>query len=318
MKKIKLLFDKYITKTEKLNPRLYRFFTYDLYRNVYSPLINYIKYKDKYFFNEIAIETSTYCNRKCDYCPNSYNETPKEYMKEEIFYEFVNQLQNIKYSGIFSYAIYNEPLFDERLPKFVSYVKEKLPKCIQILTSNGDILTVEKAIELEKAGIDKFVITIHDKNPQKAYNRLLEVKKVLKYKMRLQTSYDLVLQNRGGEIDIKKYKNYKKINKCQHIRKLPVCPNGDIILCCNDYYRKHVFGNIMKDNIIDIWNRYSNLREELLSKNIVKLDICKKCLEIEQNRTDQNRPEQNRINIYNDCICFYNNSKYKKLQPIMD
>lgn len=40
-------------------------------------------------------------------------------------------------------------------------------------------------------------------------------------------------------------------------------------------------GNIMETNIVDIWKSYANLREELLEKNIARLDICKKCLEIE-------------------------------------
>ncbi|MEI0526639.1 glycosyltransferase family 2 protein [Brachyspira murdochii] len=37
----------------------------------------------------------------------------------------------------------------------------------------------------------------------------------------------------------------------------------------------------------------------------------------DQTRPDQTRPDQTRINIYSDCICFYNNSKYKKLQPML-
>ena len=74
MKKIKILLDKLIlTKIDKINPRLYRFLTYDIYRKIYSPFINRIKYKDKYFFHSVGIETSTYCNRKCDYCPNKDN-----------------------------------------------------------------------------------------------------------------------------------------------------------------------------------------------------------------------------------------------------
>ena len=36
-----------------------------------------------------------------------------------------------------------------------------------------------------------------------------------------------------------------------------------------------------------------------------------------QTRPDQTRPDQTRINIYNDCICFYNNPEYKKLQPML-
>ena len=84
----------------------------------------------------------------------------------------------------------------------------------------------------------------------------------------------------GGDVDISQYK-YEKLKSCPNILKLVIVINGDVVLCCNDYYKKHVMGNIMETNIVDIWKSYANLREELLEKNIARLDICKKCLEIE-------------------------------------
>lgn len=282
MLNVKLLVDKlFLTKIEKINPRLYRFLTYDIYRRVYSPIINLFRYKDKYFFDEVAIEISTYCNRKCDYCANKNYESKKEFMSQEVFYEIIKQLKGIKFSGIISYAFFNEPLFDERLAKFTKHVKQELPKSIIALTTNGDLLTVEKAIELEKAGIDKFIVTIHDKKPERAYNRLLEVKKVLKYKMRLQTVYDLDLHNMAGEVEIKQYKNYKKRRRCLHALKCLITYSGDVLLCCVDFHRKHVFGNVMSNNILEIWKRGSAIRKELLSKNYARYEMCKKCLEMD-------------------------------------
>lgn len=215
MKKIKMLLDKLIlTKIDKINPRLYRFLTYDIYRKIYSPFINRIKYKDKYFFHSVSIETSTYCNRKCDYCPNKDNETPKKYIDKQIFEEAIRQLKEIKFSGIFEYCFYNEPLFDPNLINLVKYAKNELPNCIHPLTTNGDLLTIEKANELIDAGIDKFIVTIHDKNPQRAYERLSKVKDVIKDKMRLQTTHELALQNRGGML-IFLNMNIKKIKYAQ-------------------------------------------------------------------------------------------------------
>lgn len=284
MLNIKLLTDRlFLTKIEKLNPKLYRFLTYDLYKKVYSPIVNIFRYKDKYFFDEVNIEISTYCNRKCDYCANKNYESKKLFMAEETFYEIIKQLKNIKFSGIITWAHFSEPLFDERLPKFVSYVKKELPKAIIVLTTNGDILNIDKAIELEKAGIDKFVVTIHDKNPDRAYNRLIEVKKVLKHKMRLQTVYDLDLHNMAGETDVDKYENYKKNNRhCLNALKCAIAYTGDVLLCCVDYHKKHVYGNVMKDNIVDIWKRSSDVRKELLDKKYARFSMCKKCLEIDE------------------------------------
>ena len=53
MSNIKLLIDKlFLTKIEKFNPKIYRFLTYDLYKQFYSPIINMFRYKDKYFFEK--------------------------------------------------------------------------------------------------------------------------------------------------------------------------------------------------------------------------------------------------------------------------
>ena len=179
MKKIKLLIDKILAKIEQFNPDLYRKISYDGYKK-YSEMMNYIKYKDRYFFHGVCVEISTYCNRKCHYCPNKDYETPKEFMNFDVFKHIVEELKKIKFSGLFQYNFFNEPLFDTRLPEFVKYVNENLPKCIQVLVSNGDILNLDKAKELVDCGMNKFIITVHDENPNRNLERLKPVKEYLK------------------------------------------------------------------------------------------------------------------------------------------
>lgn len=244
MKRIKLLFDKILSNIEKINPDLYRKIVYDGYKK-YSEIANKIKYNDKYFFRDVCVEISTYCNRKCRYCPNKDYETPKEYMSWDIFKCAIEQLKNIKYTGIIQYHLFNEPLFDERLADFVRYTSANLPKATQVLISNGDLLNIEKAKELSKAGINKFVVTVHDINPEKNLERLKPLKEFLKEKMRLQTSNELYLANRGGAVDIENEKRKTNFKKCPDIRTLIITHNGDIILCCQDYFKKYVMGNII-------------------------------------------------------------------------
>ncbi|MDA0049030.1 radical SAM protein [Brachyspira hyodysenteriae] len=237
----------------------------------------------------VSFEISTYCNRKCWYCPNSYNETLKKFMDWNIFIKAIEELKNIKYSGAISYNLYNEPLFDDRLEDFIRHTHNSLPNVITVLYTNGDILNVELAKKLVEAGLDKFIVTVHDKDPDKNLKRLIPVKEFLKEKMILQTSNDLKLLNQGGTININSSKNKYIVKKCPDIKNLTIKFNGDIILCCRDYYARNIIGNILNNTIVDIYKSYSDLREELLSKNIVKLDICKKCLEIE----DDIKPYQN-------------------------
>ena len=79
------------------------------------------------------------------------------------------------------------------------------------------------------------------------------------------------------------YLSSKELNKkrCNTpIKGINIRKNGDIILCCNDYYSKHVMGNIMNDTIVNIYYSpfYKNIREKLLIDNEAILPICKKCL----------------------------------------
>ena len=219
---LKMILDKYImSKINIISPNLYRFITFECYKKL-TELSNLIKYKDKYFFHSISIEISTYCNRKCWYCPNKDNETPKEFMSWDTFKKIINDLKNIKYSGLIHYALYNEPLFDERLEEFISYVSSNLPKATQVLLSNGDILDTDKANKLINAGLNKMVITIHDKNPEKNLKRLEPVKKLLKEKIHIQTSYDLYLSNKAGLVDVKEEKKKANYKICPLVRSLNV------------------------------------------------------------------------------------------------
>ncbi|KLI35204.1 radical SAM superfamily [Brachyspira hyodysenteriae] len=281
MKKLKMFLDKYfLTKLEKISPDLYRRITYDGYKKL-SEYASLIKYKDMYFFYMVQLEISTYCNRKCHYCPNKDYETPKEFMSWEVFKKAIEDLKKINFTGIIHLTLYNEPLFDDRLVDFVKYIHVHLPKVTQLLISNGDLLNLEKAKELAEAGVDKFLITVHDKNPERNLERLKPVKEFLKEKMRLQTSNELYLENRGGTVKIKDEKRRVTYKTCQSIRSLTISKDGDIILCCQDYFKKYVMGNVMEKSILEIWNSYHDLRVKLLRDNIAELPICKKCLERE-------------------------------------
>ena len=281
MKKLKMFLDKYfLTKLESINPDLYRRVIYDGYKK-FSQLTSYIKHRDRYFFHNVSIEISTYCNRKCHYCPNKDYETPKEFMSWDIFKKIISDLKDINYSGVIYLSLFNEPLFDDRLVEFTKYIHKELPDVIQLLISNGDLLNVEKAKELVDAGMDKFLITVHDANPERNLERLKPVKEFLKEKMRLQTSNELYLENRGGTVKIKDEKRKAQYKTCQGIRGLTISKDGNIILCCQDYFKKYIMGNVMEKSILEIWNSYHNLREQHLKYNNPELPICKICLKRE-------------------------------------
>ena len=54
--------------------------------------------------------------------------------------------------------------------------------------------------------------------------------------------------------------------------------NGDIVLCCVDWERKHVFGNVNKESIRDVWNgkRYQHFRARMRNKQLAGT-LCEHC-----------------------------------------
>jgi radical SAM protein with 4Fe4S-binding SPASM domain len=55
---------------------------------------------------------------------------------------------------------------------------------------------------------------------------------------------------------------------------------GDVLLCCNDYYAKYTFGNLKEISLLESWNnvRFKKYRKILLEKGgRQKIDLCRNC-----------------------------------------
>lgn len=235
-------------------------------------------------FSNVEIEINTECNRKCSYCPNSkHNNIEKKHMKKEMFERIVNELCKVFFCGRLSYHFYNEPLLCENIIYFVTLAKKKLPKCKQVLYSNGDRLDKALFVKLLESGADLFVITNHNEIDElemhpfyKVYYSLSEEEK--KHVVYL-TKEDLNLTNRGGTLtNLGDNENYKM--PCYMMKSLIVIDvDGNVISCFEDYYKKMTVGNIGKSSLLDIWNdkNYMEIREELSRGNRLVSNVCKKC-----------------------------------------
>ncbi len=252
--------------------------------NFYFNVANLVNYGTTDMFRTAAIETTTICNRKCWYCPNSKYKRPQKIMPTELYKKVIDQLHEIRFKGIVAPHLYGEPLLDKRLLNLISYTRKRLPSCLIKLYSNGDLLTEELFHKLVNVGIDEFLITDHDDEVtenNKAIKREIPVKvfinkldRKLQNKITMYKLGDKTLRSRGGLIEIKG----KKKTRCDLIL-LVVDYKGDVLLCCDDYFGKYSFGNVNDKHIMDIWNskNFKSIRKKL-RKGIFELDICKKCV----------------------------------------
>ena len=82
-------------------------------------------------------------------------------------------------------------------------------------------------------------------------------------------------------IEMAKYKIIRTINKfCPYlINWFNILSNGDVILCCNDYSKKVILGNVNNSTIKEIWNskQYQTIRDLNNSGDYDKILICKNC-----------------------------------------
>lgn len=58
--------------------------------------------------------------------------------------------------------------------------------------------------------------------------------------------------------------------------------NGDVIMCCNDYTKKLILGNVNNESIKEIWNskKYQFVRKSVSKKDFEKVPACKNCTKL--------------------------------------
>lgn len=104
----------------------------------------------------VEIEVSSYCNRVCSFCPNSYldRRTHRNYIDDQLFLSILGQLREIDYAGSFRIHRYNEPLSNRTYALGrIRQIKEHLPKSFVYIHTNGDYLNRSYVDELQTAGV---------------------------------------------------------------------------------------------------------------------------------------------------------------------
>ena len=128
------------------------------------------RYEEYPLFNRISIETTSYCNRDCSFCPVSKGRRPKQIsMRDELFESIAVQLEDLTFEGVVQLFLLNEPTLDKQLLKRAERLY-KIPGKISIYVStNCDLLLampVDKAIaklyEYWCAGINVINLNVYD------------------------------------------------------------------------------------------------------------------------------------------------------------
>lgn len=134
----------------------------------------------------VELETHSYCNRRCSYCPNVVGDRigPNQFMPADIWEKILSGLGDIDYRNCLVLNYYNEPLADLSILDRIREARARVPNCRIMIYSNGDYLEPALIDQLADAGLDYLHISIHLKRGDQ-YSDLYVVNRINEISVRM-------------------------------------------------------------------------------------------------------------------------------------
>lgn len=235
------------------------------------------------YVHVVNIELSSFCNRKCSYCPLSTIDRKQSHMSDELFHRILGELKVMNYRNHFGLNLYNEPLADHLLCGRIKEIKATLPYSYVQFNSNGDYLTTEMLEQLKDAGLDQILVTLHTPATSKYIDedRINAVNKFLDKLGRITwINQMIVVPNKNITIDVKdgnmrfllccnnwaEYGNSRggeikelcisgREQPCVYpFREVCISYDGYFKPCCNVYFGEEAnFGDLKRQSLLDAY-----------------------------------------------------------------
>ena len=168
------------------------------------------------------------CNYHCKHCGNDSNTKKDTDLKKDEVYDLIDQmvsmnLLKLNFTG-------GEPLTDVNLIDYIRYAKGKIPRIT--MTTNGSLVTKEKAKELKRAGLNMAKISLdglsdfHDefRNFNGAYEKAINaIKNFQENGIEVRVQSTLTKNNKKDLIKLMRVLSDLHIS---HQTIVPVCPTG--------------------------------------------------------------------------------------------
>ena len=192
----------------------------------------------------VSVSISRKCTRRCSFCPQSSAIKQEGFMTNEVAIELTKQLQG--FQGLLSISGTGEPTCH---PYFENIIDKLYSTSYNInIISNGD--NEDKVLNVS----DKYPriiwtfseYSIEDTNRNKKYKDINSNFK----KIYIENSFN----NRGGRVPNSPHYSRDKVCYIPYFKTF-VDVNGNILWCDSDWYSEYPLGNILKNNLFDIWRR---------------------------------------------------------------
>ena len=155
---------------------------------------NYFKCR-KY---EIQIETTSYCNARCEFCPNYSLKRTKNFMSDEVFSKIIERIKEEKINvSTFILHLNGEPLTDKKIFERIKYIRSEFAEDIKIrFTSNFSLANDQVIKEIFESGLDEITCSLNAIN-EKDYKDITGL------------DYKKTIENINKLLDYKKNENRK-------------------------------------------------------------------------------------------------------------
>ncbi|MEK7167934.1 MAG: radical SAM protein, partial [Patescibacteria group bacterium] len=270
------------------------------------------------FPQHLFLESTSACNLQCRICARTTGDTLIGNMDLNLFKKIVDEASHYGPRN-FCLHLSGEPLLSPNIMEMAEYIKKVNPKNSINLTTNGILLSKAIAEKMVRIKVDKVAIsflspvaeTYHYKTGSdklaEVENNIRELVKIRgkslqpKIFVRMIVDEDTESQvavfvakwkkekvivevkdkhNYGGNINTSHIKANARRHPCYHLWFSPaIHHNGDVSICCDDYGRKAVIGNVREKTVNEIWNSdlIKKYRQFHLEGKYSQVPICGKC-----------------------------------------
>lgn len=217
----------------------------------------------------VCFELANICNFSTVHkkCPLSLLQKPV-ILSMKVVFNALATMKKYKYKGEICFHTYSEPLIDPRLFVFIERSLLACPEATIFLWTNGWYLTQTLLDELIEYGVKMIRVSCYS---NKEYKRISEFKTAIDFKFELQKFLDY--------IEIYDSKEVNCDRPCfAPLGEIIITNEGLFSLCCRDWRRDYVFGNLYRKSFEDVLknpeirNAYNKLR---IGNRF--LPICKRC-----------------------------------------
>jgi hypothetical protein len=265
-------------------------------------------------FTRLQIQTVSWCNRSCNFCPSGKFPVAKTFMALEVYHRIIAQLSDLQYSGRISPYLMNESLLDKRLPDLIAYARERCPESWIAINTNGDALSETLLHRVFDAGLNCLDVNAYDDLVQHEryvalaqrvvaqrqdvsfrtgyldplfngeelprHMKILHCRDMTDWEMRFATKQaTLGLTNRSGNVPGSRHITAPLGLRCPRpFQQMYINYRGEAVLCCNDWRFEVVMGDTATSTLAEIWHntKYQTYRQHL-QRHDRTLPLCATC-----------------------------------------